>query len=121
MSCWLLLTPMSASTADDAGAPNLPGVLNPTGIIWAGSIEKKWWRNAHEKAPGPLEFSNADGRFSHPTLFFNTLYLGSDEITCFWESGLGRNLISRFASDRTMPADDLISRIEIPCLSNLLD
>jgi RES domain len=59
-----------------------------------------------------LQFSNADGRFSHPTLLFKTLYLGSDEVTCFWESGLGRNLISRFANDRTIPADDLISRIE---------
>jgi len=103
---------MSASTADDAGAPNPPGVLNPTGIIWAKAIEKKWWRNAHEKASGPLAFSNADGRFSHPRLPFKTLYLGSDEITCFWESGLGRNLINRFVSDRTIPADDLILRNE---------
>lgn len=112
MSYWLLLTPMSASPVDDTGAPNPPGVLNLTGIIWAKTIEKKWWRNPHEKASGPLEFSNADGRFSHPSLPFKTLYLGSDEIACFWESGLGRNLLARFVSDRTIAAEDLISRIE---------
>jgi hypothetical protein len=102
--------------ADDAGTPNPPGVLNPGGIIWAKSIEKKWWRNAHEKAAGPLEFSNADGRFSHPTLPFRTLYLGSDGITCFWESGLGRNLIARFVIDRTIPNGRSHLARRIPCL-----
>ena len=96
----------------DAGTANLPGALDADRIIWAKKVEKKWWRNAHQKAPHPLHFSNADGRFSHPTLLFKTLYLGSDEVTCFWESGLGRNLISRFVNDRTIPADDLVSRIE---------
>jgi len=115
MSCLLLLTLMSASSVD-AGAPNSPGPLSPSGIFLAKSIDKKWWRNAHQKASGPLEFSNADGRFSHPTLPFKTLYLGSDGITCFWESGLGRNLIDRFPTDRTIAADDLISRIEYSVL-----
>jgi len=52
--------------------------------------------SAHQKALDPLQFSNADGRFSHPTLLFKTLYLGSDEVTCFWESGLGRNFDQPF-------------------------
>src|SRR5271165_6493654 len=52
------------------------------------------------------------GGSSHPKLPFKTLYLGSNSITCFWESGLGRNLIKRFSTDRTIPEDDLIARIE---------
>jgi len=47
---------------DDAGAPNTPGVLDSTHVVW--------------------------------------------------ESGLGRNLIKRFSTDRTIPEDDLIVRIE---------
>jgi RES domain-containing protein len=103
---------MSASSVDDAGAPTSPGILNPSGISLAKSIEKKWWRNAQQDAPTPLDFSNTEGRFSHPTLPFKTLYLGSDGITCFWESGLGRNLIDRFPGDRIVAVDDLNSRIE---------
>jgi hypothetical protein len=103
---------MSASAVDDPGAPNPPGVIDSTCVVWEKSIYKKWWRNAHEKAPAPLKFSNAAGRFSHPTLPFKTLYLGSDSITCFWESGLGRDLVKRFPTDRTISEDDLIARIE---------
>jgi hypothetical protein len=103
---------MSASAGDDPGAPNTPDPIDPALVAWESTVRKNWWRNAHQKAPDPLEFSNAVGRFSHPTLLFKTLYLGSDEVTCFWESGLGRNLISRFVNDRTIPADDLASRIE---------
>lgn len=96
----------------DAGTANLPSVLDPGGIIWAKQVEKKWWRNAHEKAPAPLAFSNSAGRFGHPTLPFKTLYLGTDAITCFWESGLGRDLALRFPSDRTITENDLAARIE---------
>jgi RES domain len=103
---------MSASAGDDHGVPNIPDRIDPASVVWESTVQKNWWRNAHQKAPDPLQFSNADGRFSHPTLLFKTLYLGSDEVTCFWESGLGRNLISRFVNDRTIPADDLVSRIE---------
>ena len=102
---------MSASAAD-AGVPNSPGVLDSTYIIWEKLIPKEWWRNTHERASNPLAFSNAAGRFSHPSLPFNTLYLGSDPITCFWESGLGRNLNRRFLTDRTIPENDLRERIE---------
>jgi hypothetical protein len=101
---------MSASS--DAGAANSPGALSPSGIFLAKSVEKKWWRNAHQKASSPLDFTNAEGRFSHPTLPFKTLYLASDGITCFWESGLGRNVIDRFPTDRTIASDDLTSRLE---------
>lgn len=96
----------------DTGTANLPGALDPDRILWAKEVEKKWWRNAHEKAPQPLAFSNAAGRFSHPTLPFKTLYLGTDSITCFWESGLGRNLALRFPDDRTITEDDLRVRVE---------
>jgi hypothetical protein len=106
------LTSMSAKAADDAGAPNPPGAFDPSDIVWKKTIQKKWWRNTHGKARSPLAFSNAAGRFSHPTLPFKTLYLGTDPITCFWESGLGRNLINRFSTDRTITEDDLVSRIE---------
>ena len=104
--------PMSASSGGDPGLANIPAGIDPASVVWESTVPKEWWRNAHQKAPGPLEFSNADGRFSHPTLPFKTLYLGSDEVTCFWESGLGRNLIRRFMNDRTIPAEDLVSRIE---------
>ena len=108
-----LQTHMSASgVADDAGVPDSPGVLESTRIVWEKSISKKWWHNAHEKASTPLAFSNSTGRFSDPKLPFKTLYLGSDSITCFWESGLGRNSNKRYASDRTISADDLVSRVE---------
>jgi hypothetical protein len=100
------------SAEDDAGAPNTPGALDPTRIVWEKSISKRWWRNTHKRASAPLEFSNAAGRFSHPTLPFKTLYLGSNSITCFWESGLGRNMIKRFPIDRTMSEDDLRERVE---------
>jgi len=103
---------MQASAVDDASAPNTPGVLDSTHIVWEKSIYKNWWHNTHEKASTPSAFSNAAGRFSHPKLPFKTLYLGSNSITCFWESGLGRNLIKRFSTDRTIPEDDLIVRIE---------
>lgn len=103
---------MSASSGDDPGVPNIPDHIDPASVVWESTVQKNWWRNAHQKATDPLQFSNADGRFSHPTLLFKTLYLGSDEVTCFWESGLGRNLIDRFPTDRTIAADDLISRIE---------
>jgi len=108
----LLRTRMSASAMDDAGAPNTPGFLDSTRIVWKKSIYKNWWRNAHEKASASLAFSNAAGRFSHPKLPFKTLYLGSDSVTCFWESGLDRNLTKRFPTDRTISEDDLIARIE---------
>jgi hypothetical protein len=103
---------MSARVVDDAGTPNKPGALDLNDIIWAKAIQKKWWRNTHAKARSPLAFSNSAGRFTHPTLSFKALYLGTDSITCFWESGLGRNLINRFSTDRTITEDDLISRIE---------
>ena len=96
----------------DAGTANLPSVLNSDRIIWAEETEKKWWRNAHEKAPDPLEFSNAPGRFSDPTLPFKTLYLGTESVTCFWESGLGRKLALRFPNDRTITEEDLKARLE---------
>jgi hypothetical protein len=106
--------PLPSETAPvvDAGKPNSPGAVDPDHIVWTKSVPKKWWRNAHEKASTPLAFSNATGRFSDPTLPFDTLYLGSDAITCFWESGTGRNLTRRFLSDRTISEDDLRSRIE---------
>src|SRR6201987_1132105 len=103
---------MSASAWDDPGIPNTPDPIDPASVAWESTVRKNWWRNAHQKAPNPLQFSKADGRFSDPTLLFKTLYLGSDEVTCFWESGLGRNLISRFVHDRTIPADDLVARTE---------
>jgi hypothetical protein len=106
--------PLPSETAPvvDAGNPNSPGAVDPDHIVWTKSVPKKWCRNAHEKASTPLAFSNATGRFSDPKLPFDTLYLGSDTITCFWESGTGRNLTKRFLSDRTIAEDDLRSRIE---------
>jgi RES domain len=100
----------------DAGTANLPGALDRDRIDWAKEVELKWWRNAHEKAPDPLEFSNGAGRFSHPTMPFKALYLGTDSITCFWESGVGRNLALRFPSDRTITEEDLCLRIEYTTL-----
>jgi RES domain len=96
----------------DPGIANLPGVLDSAGIVWAEEVKKKWWRNAHEKASAALAFSNSVGRFSHPRLPFKTLYLGTDSITCFWESGPGRDLALRFPSDRTITENDLAARIE---------
>jgi hypothetical protein len=55
-------------------------------------------------------------RFSGPTLPFYTLYLGSTEIVCFWESGLGRDLADRYLSDRTISGKDLEDRIEYQVL-----
>ena len=104
---------MSVSAfVDDEGVPNTPCVLDSNCIVWGQLISQKWWHNAHEKASQPLAFSNAAGRFSDPGLPFKTLYFGSDSITCFWESGLGRNLNKRFLSDRTITVDDLRGRIE---------
>jgi hypothetical protein len=107
---------MSAKSVGDAGVPNAPGVFDSSAVIWERAVLKKWWRNTHEKAPSPFAFSDAPGRFSLPTLPFKTLYLGSDPITCFWESGLGRNLIKRFPADRTLTDRDLMSRIEYTVL-----
>jgi len=104
---------MSVSAfVDDEGVPNTPCVLDSNCIVWGQLISQKWWHNAHEKASQPLAFSNAAGRFSDPGLPFKTLYFGSDSITCFRESGLGRNLNKRFLSDRTITVDDLRARIE---------
>lgn len=96
----------------DSGAPNLPGSIDPDRIAWEGAISEKWRRNSHRGASAPLAFSNAIGRFSGPALPFKTLYLGSDSITCFWESGLGRDLDERFPFDRTIAEDDLHARLE---------
>jgi RES domain len=101
-----------SAVVDEAGVPNTPDVLDSNRIVWEQSMSQKWWHNAHEKASQPLAFSNAAGRFSDPALPFKTLYFGSDSITCFWESGLGRNLNKRFLSDRTITVDDLRARIE---------
>jgi hypothetical protein len=103
---------MSVRSGADAGKANLPGVLTPDQVRWAKTTAKTWWRNTHKKAPTPLAFSNAPGRFSDPKLPFKTLYLGTDAITCFWESGLGQNLALRFPSDRTITEDDLKARVE---------
>src|SRR3979409_819263 len=80
-----------ASVVDDPGRPNSPGSIDAGCIIWERLVPRRWWRSSHAKASKPLAFSNASGRFSDPKLAFETLYLGSDPITCFWECGLGRN------------------------------
>jgi hypothetical protein len=103
---------MSASVVDDPRRPNSPGSIDAGCIIWERLVPRRWWRDSHAKASKPLAFSNASGRFSDPKLPFETLYLGSEPITCFWECGLCRNLNARFPSDRTITEDDLVSRIE---------
>ena len=106
------MSSLASPVGNDPGSPNLPGVIEPGKISWEKTVPKRWWRNSHVKALTPVAFSKAAGRFSSQELPFKTLYLGSDSITCFWESGLGRNLGNRFASDRTITQEDLSSRIE---------
>ena len=96
----------------DAGKPNLPDHVNPAGIRWEQSLPATWWRNSHKRASGPLSFTNTVSRFSEPTSTLKVLYLGSDSITCFWESGLGRDLNSRMPDDRVITEGDLLDRLE---------
>src|SRR5215471_16737584 len=96
----------------DAGKPNLPDHVNPAGIRWEQSLPATWWRNSHKRASGPLSFTNTVSRFSEPTSTLKVLYLGSDSVTCFWESGLGRDLNSRMPGDRVITERDLLDRLE---------
>jgi hypothetical protein len=103
-------------SADDPGKPQRPGDLRHAKILWERSVASSWWRNSHRFASDPMVFSKALARFSGPTLPFYTLYLGSTDIVCFWECGLGRDLVDRYLSDRTISSKDLEDRIEYEVL-----
>jgi hypothetical protein len=103
-------------SVDDLGKPLPPGDLRRANIHWEESLALSWWRNSHRLASDPMVFSKVLARFSGPTLPFYTLYLGSTEIVCFWESGLGRDLADRYLSDRTISGKDLEDRIEYQIL-----
>jgi RES domain len=100
------------STAVDPGPANLPPEPFPKNVPVAKVIPGEWWHNAHAKAPTPLEFSDALGRFSGPGLVRKVLYLSEDTIGCFWECGLGRDLLKRMFSDRSIRQRDLEDRME---------
>ncbi len=96
----------------DPGRPNAPAAaLDPKGILWQKSLTLPWWRNAHALAPSPVAFSTALGRFSGPGLP-PVLYLADNPLTCFWESGLGRDLNARMPDDRSIGEEDLKNRVE---------
>lgn len=71
-----------------------------------------WWRNAHRRAKSPVEFSDAKGRFSAPGLPKRVLYLGEDSVVCFWECGLGRDLLKREIGSREVTRAELVERLE---------
>ncbi|HEX9781930.1 MAG TPA: RES family NAD+ phosphorylase [Opitutaceae bacterium] len=99
-------------TPADPGAGNLPPTSLPERVPVAKIVPAEWWHNAHAKAPDPLEFSGAHGRFSGPELPRKVVYLAADSVGCFWECGLGRDLIKRFFSDRSLRRIQLEEQLE---------
>jgi hypothetical protein len=99
-------------SAEDPGKPQFHGDLRRAQILWEKSVASTWRRNSHRLASDAMVFSKVLARFSGPALPFYTLYLGSTDIVCFWESGLGRDLADRYLSDRTISRKDLEDRIE---------
>lgn len=99
-------------SVDDPGKPNRPGTITPDKIRWEENVPESWWRNSHKAAPIPFAFTRSKGRFSASDLPFPVLYLGADTISCFWESGLGRDLNSRMPDDLKIAESDLKDRFE---------
>lgn len=98
--------------AEDHGCPNPPRRLNISKIRWEKEVPTDWWRNHPRDHPLPLTFTQAAGRFSGPDVAFGVLYLGANPATCFWESGLGRDLNTRMPDDMSICESDLKSRFQ---------
>jgi hypothetical protein len=94
-----------------AGHPPPPNIESAD-LITTRAPALTWWRSAHRKAASPLEFSNARGRFSGPGLPKRVLYLGEDPVACFWECGLGRDLLKRSLGAREVTRAGLMDRME---------
>jgi len=97
---------------EDPGRPNAPDFFDNSKIRWELMIPVDWWRNHQKPLRLPTAFTNAAGRFSGPDLPCDVLYLGANPITCFWESGLGRDLNARMPDDLAISECDLTSRWE---------
>lgn len=97
---------------EDHGRPNPPGQFDIRKIRWEQAIPVDWWRNQPKGHPLPLVFTQTTGRFSGTDLPFGVLYLGANPVTCFWESGLGRDLNARMPDDMTISESDLKSRFQ---------
>jgi hypothetical protein len=99
-------------SVEDHGRPNPPGQFDIRKIRWEQAIPVDWWRNHPKAHPLPLAFSQTTGRFSGPNLPFGVLYLGANPVTCFSESGLGRDLNARMTHDLAISESDLKSRFQ---------
>ncbi len=97
---------------EDHARPNPPGQFDIRKIRWEQAIPVDWWRNQSKAHPLPLVFTQTTGRFSGTDLPFGVLYLGANPVTCFWESGLGRDLNARMPDDMTISESDLKSRFQ---------
>lgn len=97
---------------EDHGRPNPPGEFDIRKIRWEQAIPVDWWRNQSKDHPLPLVFTQTTGRFSGTDLPFGVLYLGANPATCFWESGLGRDLNARMPDDMAISESDLKSRFQ---------
>jgi len=99
-------------SVEDHGRPNPPGQFDIRKIRWEQTIPVDWWRNHPKACPLPLAFTQTTGRFSGPDLPFGVLYMGANPVTCFWESGLGRDLNARMPHDLAISESDLKSRFQ---------
>lgn len=99
-------------SVEDHGRPNPPGQFDIRKIRWEQAIPVDWWRNHPKVHSLPLAFTQTTGRFSGADLPFGVLYLGSNPVTCFWESGLGRDLNARMPDDLAISESDLKSRFQ---------
>jgi len=99
-------------SVEDHGRPNPPGQFDIRKIRWEQAIPVDWWRNHPKAHPLPLAFTQTTGRFSGPDLPFGVLYLEANPVTCFWESGLGRDLNARMPDDMAIGECDLKSRFQ---------
>ena len=104
---------MPKRTDPDPGAGHPPPAdIESANLITTRAPTLTWWRNAHRTSPSPLEFSNAKGRFSGPSLPKRVLYLAEDPTACFWECGLGRDLLKRSLGAREVTRAELMDRME---------
>ena len=99
-------------SVEDLGRPNPPSQFDIRKIRWEQAIPVDWWRNHPKAYPLPLAFTQTTARFSGPKLTFGVLYLGANPVTCFWESGLGRDLNARMPDDLAISESDLKSRFQ---------
>ena len=99
-------------SVEDLGRPNPPSQFDIRKIRWEQAIPVDWWRNHPKAYPLPLAFTQTTARFSGLDLPFGVLYLGANPVTCFWESGLGRDLNARMPDDLAISESDLKSRFQ---------